>query len=224
MISDDELKKLRKAPDPDAPAWTRDPATDKQLGYIKGLVEDRDIPETTLLGIKASLEEGLTKGRAGEIISELKNLPVKPNRDDRSKNDPKVQDIPPGRYAVQTGEHENDLTFYRVKRKERGEVKEKVILIIAGPTEHFLGSYSKQAKAAAKNIVRAGIGDSAVLYGRTIGRCSQCNTQITNRISRELGIGPICGGRVYDDWDSRVASVRESLLARGLDPTESVGN
>jgi hypothetical protein len=112
--------------------------------------------------------------------------------------------------------------FYRVveaTNKQTGN-KYKIIKVLGGPSEYLITG--ARAVSAAKMIVRAGIGNAAVLYGRKIGRCSQCNTRITNRISRELGIGPICGGRVYDDWENRVNTVRLDLMRRGLDPQENV--
>lgn len=224
MISDEELKAMRE-PKPVTPSWVDEPATPPQIGYIKGLIEDRDVPKIVLLQVKQRVEAGLTKGKAGEIINALKKLPItRKEGEDRSKA-PKLADIPAGRYAVQTGPDENDLTFYRVvERSDQNDKtrKYKLMFVIAGPNEHKI-MYGNPTKEAVKRIVRAGIGDSAVLYGRKVKRCSQCNIRITNRLSRELGIGPVCGGRVYEDWDSRVTAARSSLRAQGLDPNENVG-
>jgi len=187
--------------------------------YIKGLVESRDIPEPWLLRIKELAEGGLKKGDAGRIIAALKDRPVKPGQDNRSINKPTVQDITPGRYAVRIESQDNDIAFYRVRDTQ--DKTHRYMVQIVGPTEHLLRVQT--ANEVAKQIIRAGLGDSAALYGFTIGRCSICHTRITNRLSRELGIGPICGGRVYkDDWDSRVNTARSALQARGLDPTENV--
>ena len=219
MVTDDELLAARK-PSEELPSWTQDPATSPQLGYIKGLVESRDIPKPWLLKIKELTEAGLKKGDAGNIIKALKERPLKPDADNRSINKPTINDVPPGRYAVQTGQDANDLSYYRIKEAGQDN-KYRIILQIAGPSEHLLKGQA--AKDAIKRIVRFGLGDAAVLYGRTIGRCSQCNTRITNRLSRELGIGPVCGGRVYGEgWERRVNSARSALQARGLDPAENV--
>jgi hypothetical protein len=221
MVTDEELLAARK-PSWELPPWTQDPATSPQLGYIKGLVESRDIPESWLLKIKELMEAegGLKKGDAGNIIKSLKERPLKPDADNRSINKPTIDDVPPGRYAVQTGQAANDLSYYRIKEVGQDN-KYRIILQIAGPSEHLLKGQA--AKDAIKRIVRFGLGDAAVLYGRTIGRCSQCHIRITNRLSRELGIGPICGGRVYGEgWERRVNSARSALQARGLDPAENV--
>jgi hypothetical protein len=222
MITDEQLMAVRGEKPPEGlPAWTQEPATPPQIGYIKGLVESRDTPESWLLKIKELMEAegGLKKGDAGNIIKHLKARPLKPDADNKSINKPTINDVPPGRYAVQTGQDANDISYYRVK--EVGQDSKYRIFQIAGPSEHLLKGQA--AKDAIKRIIRFGLGDAAVLYGRTIGRCSQCNTRITNRLSRELGIGPICGGRVYGgSWERRVNSARSALQERGLDPTENV--
>ena len=217
MINDDILKQTRREYETKPPDWTQDPATDRQIGFITGLVRSREIPVSWLERIKELTDAGLKKGDAGKIISELKKLPLKPGQDDRSLNKPTIADIPPGRYAVPVGD-KNDISFYRVK--ENKEKTGKYLLVIAGPNEHFISGPPMQE--AVKRIVRFGIGDAAVLYGQKVGRCSQCHIRITNRISRELGIGPVCGGRVYDDWETRVKRAKRSLIERGLDPNENV--
>lgn len=219
MINDEALKQARQTP-----TWTEEPATQPQVNYIKILVEDRQVPAEWLLRVKGYIErDELTKGKAGEIINALKRLPLDPEKDQRDKNNPTIKDIPPGRYAVQTGSHPEDITFWRVKDVRGGPEKKggyRMIMRIEGPNMRPLTG--DQARAAVKMIHRAGLGNAATLYGRKVGRCFKCHTRITNRLSRELGIGPVCGGRVYDDWEERVNKARTSLIELGLDPRENV--
>lgn len=221
MITDDQLRAARQ----EAPAWTQEPATPPQKNYIKGLIESRDVPEAWLLRIKEleGADGGITKGKAGEIISALKQRPVKLGQDDRSKNKPTLKDVPVGRYAVQTGDDDNDISFYRVKHVHGGPEKRggyTLLLQIAGPNE--IPMRHLQVQAVVKSIIRAGIGNSAALYGHKVKKCSKCHTRITNRVSRLLGIGPVCGGRFYDDWEERVNSARTAIRAAGHDPDENV--
>ena len=39
--------------------------------------------------------------------------------------------------------------------------------------------------------------NAAILYGKLNVRCSVCNRKLTNKVSRELGIGPICRGKYF---------------------------
>jgi hypothetical protein len=59
-----------------------------------------------------------------------------------------------------------------------------------------------------------------------IRACSNCGRRLTNRISRELGIGPICGGRMFggDEWADEVKAKRAEIVARGEDPDEELGD
>jgi len=227
-LTDEQLRAARKA-EP-LPNWTQEAATKPQCNFIANLIEDREVPPLWLVRIKNYIEEegGLKKGKASEIIGALRGLPFKNKsefqgqKQDRSKA-PHIRDIPPGRYCVQTGEDSNDLGFFRVKERTAqndSSKKYKIMLRIAGPQEHFIRG--EEAAKIVKLIVRAGVGEAATRYGHEVGRCSICHTRITNRVSRELGIGPVCGGRVYDDWDNRVNTARNSLRERGLDPDENV--
>lgn len=222
MISDDRLRAMRQAPQDDGPIQ----ATDPQKRYIIALIEGREVPKAWLERIKEyeSQPHGILKGTASDIIVALKKLPYKQDKravaGDRTKNNPSHEDVPAGRYAIQTGDDENDLTFYRVKRPYKNRPEVFFIDIIAGPNSH--PQTFGRAQKILKDIYRLGAGDAAILYGQRIGRCSVCHTQITNRVSRELGIGPVCGGRFFPDWKERVNTARTSLIEQGLNPDENV--
>lgn len=221
MIDDDKLRALRQTKPIEI-----DKATDAQKRYIAILIEDREVPRAWLERIKAyeEQEHGILKGTASEIIGALKGRPKKPNpkaiQGDRDSLFPTHKDVPAGRYAIQTGDQENDLTFYYVKRPYIDRLHIFFVEIIAGPNKYRQDH--QRARAIIKDIYRAGAGEAAIRYGREVKRCSVCHTQITNRVSRELGIGPVCGGRFFPDWQERVNKVRSDLLASGLDPNENV--
>jgi len=215
MMTDDQLRGLRQP----APPWTQEPATKPQIKYIAVLVKDRDVPQPWLDRIEELIDspELFTKGKAGEIISNLKKLPRHDNEvPDRSGNADRTN-VPDGRYALQTGIGDNDITFYRVSWGH----SRPFVHLLHGTDETELNL--KSARETIKRILRSGPGDAAVLYGQRIGRCSQCGRRLTNRLSRELAIGPVCGGRVYlEDWQERVSEARQNLLNQGIDPNEKV--
>lgn len=226
MMNDDQLRALREAP----PQRNEEMATDPQERYIGILIEDRDVPESWLLRIKELKESGLlTKPKASQVIVALKTIPKREATcerlpaylaDNREAAKPGPEDVPAGRYAIQTGEDENDLTFYRVKRPYKDKPWVCYVDLIAGPNTY--PRPFKEVNQILKNIYRAGAANAAILYGRKVGRCSVCHTQITNRVSRELGIGPVCGGRFFSDWEDRVNNARRTLVGRGLNPDENV--
>jgi hypothetical protein len=56
-----------------------------------------------------------------------------------------------------------------------------------------------------------------------IGSCSNCGRRLTNTISRELGIGPVCGGRMFGEaFKVEVSEKRAEITARGDNPDEEL--
>lgn len=222
MITDEELKSIRNPPR----SRMEDPATDRQKGYIAILVEDRDVPESWLLKAKGMLEAGLTKGDASRIIGAFKAMPLKQGARDRSKSNPDLADVPAGYYAVrmntsrlQTKSEKNDIAFFRVWRGTKNTGVFKVYKQL-GP--NFTELDYQRSLAVLKWIYRSGSGEASVLYGQKIGRCGKCGRELTNRVSRETGLGPICGGRLFSDWQERVSAARQAIERRGEDPDAEV--
>src|SRR5262249_50747865 len=130
-------------------------------------------------------------------------------------------DLPPGRYAIENAEGE--LRFYHRWQGKREDNKDRFALYVChGPEESRLPRPAQVAIAA--KILAAGVRESAIRYGLEIGECSNCGRRLTNRISRELGIGPICGGRMFGDdgWKDEVKAARAAIVARGDDPDEEL--
>lgn len=67
----------------------------------------------------------------------------------------------------------------------------KVIETTFHPTRTALANVAERLQIIASNPLEA-----AVRYGRETGRCACCGRQLTNKLSIELGIGPIC----RDKW------------------------
>jgi hypothetical protein len=130
---------------------------------------------------------------------------------------PDLPAVPDGRYAVDSAEGE--LRFYRVVNRDG-----KVYLHVQhGGNESDVHFSAYQA--ILRSIVEAGPREAALRYGQEIGCCARCGTRLTNRLSRELNIGPICGGHWYEDeseWRSVRSAAREAIIARGEDPNENV--
>lgn len=220
MMNDEQLKALR-ASEPQ-PSWLNrsEMATEPQQGYIARLIERHAVPENWLLRIKELAEsEQLTKRKASEIIRSLQALPYKPDY----KGKMTTAQIPPGYYAYPiegAKEGGNDIAFFRIWKPDI-KASQFSLWAIYGPNEERL--QGRRAMQVLDKIWKYGLGESAVLYGKKTGRCSQCRRRLTNRVSRELSIGPVCGGRVYsEDWQERVNNAREAIVARGEDPDEKI--
>lgn len=198
-------------------------ATEKQVAFIRDLLDEKEVvPEDgeTIESLKEKASD-ISKRAASSWIEKLLTLPNrKADRETAKKwSAPSPEELPAGRYAIRETEGD-ELRFYKVWRGTRNPDYAKVYLL-HGPDETALSW--KSGATIMKKIVFAGPRDAAITYGREIGACSTCGKRLTNRLSRALGIGPICGGRFWgDDWKPLVEDVRTSLAANGLDPDENM--
>jgi hypothetical protein len=198
--------------------------TERQLQYLRGLWVEKRVDKLSKEQFdwldgqfnKPTDEQflGVTVKRASDVISELVKLDT---RDDivRRQN-PEAADVPAGRYAVENDEGE--LRFYRLWIGKTGYMK---LYVLHGPDSSEI-PYPAMV-AILKKIEKAGIEACAIRYGQEIGACSNCGRRLTNRISRELGIGPVCGGRMFgDEFSDKVRVARNVITERGEDPDEVI--
>lgn len=205
-------------------AYSQERPSDPQLKFIRGLVKERDLDKLRaeqrdwLLTEMGKVEDdqllGVTRRRASDIITELLKLPMSDSVVEKQNRD--KPNVPAGRYAVDNDEGE--LRFYRVYISKSGFIK---VYVLHGPDASEVPF--RAAMGILRKIEKDGVEKAAIRYGTEIGACSNCGRRLTNRISRELGIGPVCGGRMFGDmFVTKVADAREAILARGEDPDEAI--
>jgi len=132
--------------------------------------------------------------------------------------------LPGARYALENGD--GVLRFYQVWRSRNGEAERLYVLHGPDGSDGSDGSALPRpvANAIVKKIEQAGTRECAIRYGNEIGACSKCGRRLTNTLSRELGIGPVCGGRMLgSEFPDEIAEARERIIARGEDPNAEVG-
>lgn len=206
-------------------------ASQRQLDYITSLMAKKQLSQLPTPQ-RERLEEQhpefwveettrLSKPKASRIIEKLLTL------SDRPKEQQGVPDImadrfsygiPAGRYAVENDADE--LRFYNVWISRDG--KRLNVYVAHGPDDSDL-RFQKTIIGVLKKIKAYGIRRAAIRYGMEIGSCSNCGRRLTNRISRELGIGPVCGGRMFgDDFKTEVKEKRAEIRSRGLNPNEEL--
>lgn len=205
--------------------------SDPQRRFLLDLIEKKVIkPEhegkvdliMKCLRISEDPEEyGMSRDKASELIDWFKKQPDKPrDSQDFSAHHAERMDVgvPPGRYAVEADNGE--LRFYKVWISRDG--KRLNVYVQHGPDESDL-KYQDRTLGVLRKIKAYGVRNAAIRYGMEIGECSNCGRRLTNTISRELGIGPICGGRMFGgDWKEEVAAKRAEIIARGDDPDEEI--
>lgn len=201
--------------------------TPKQRSFILSLLDDRDVshvPQGRVDSLVKSLrisedpeEFGMSREQASAVIDWLGQQKRK-ERPAAQLSDSAVAKLPAGRYAIEN--EQGELRFYQMWESKDG--KRRALYVMFGPNDSKL--FPKVQESICQKILDAGFRECAIRFGNEIGACSNCGRRLTNRISRALGIGPICGGRMFssDDWAETVKKARDEITAQGLDPDEEL--
>lgn len=166
-------------------------ATGPQVSYLVALRDGKDLSSLTqeqqefLANATEERFAKLSKGKASDLITKLKDLDWKPRESSETKQED-VPDVPNGRYAIPK---DGKLMFYSVKQ---------------GKHVKFVDVWASDARWPIKNrderkrILEAIAADpdAGPRFGREIGRCYVCGRTLTDETSRSLGIGPDCRGRL----------------------------
>ena len=227
---------MRRTPVPDE-FKTAEGITEPQFKFLSSLLSERDLRQggkivaatdeeyDAALNVLKDKAASIDKKAASAWIEKLLTFPYLPRersiqRGGSMSTVPSGDDLPTGRYAIEN--EDGELRFYRLWRGTRNPNYVK-LYVQHGPNESEVPF--KATLSIIGKIVKAGPYDCARRYGTEIKVCSVCGIRLTNRVSRLLSIGPICGGRYWEDegeWKSLVKDARATLLQAGLDPAGNV--
>jgi Family of unknown function (DUF6011) len=223
-------------------------ASDKQVAFIRSLLDERDLfaspkwfdavnamdqgeYEEYLARVKRDQVAHLTKQQASEWITRLLELPKKaaPRADGPARIDA-YPGVPAGRYALEDPADElNPVKFYHVEQGRdytaRGGKDWSAFLFVTRFSSD--DRYPVKGKDAHRvlNEIAADPKGAAIRFGREENACAICGKRLTRRLSRELGIGPVCGARFHaetGEWAAVRNAARDHLLSQGLDPDEVI--
>lgn len=170
---------------------TVEPATRKQVDYIKDLIDTREVAGKAKLKDTA---EGLSKSLASAWIERLKELPREKVQQEQGRSFKTIEsDVPEGRYAV-TGE-DGTTDFYRVDRPIEGKWAGYIFVKLQLSDDYQRVPF-RNSQAVLDKIENAGVKESMLRYGKELGHCGHCGKTLTNNESIELGIGPVCRGKM----------------------------
>lgn len=169
---------------PVAPAPPANPATDKQLDFIRSLAAGRQLAEGTTAEFLERLPLlNLTKQTASVMIDALLKLPpvVAPAHRSASPT------VPSGHYAL---EQDGVMKFYKVGAPTEGRWAGYVFLDAQASDEYF-----PIKNRATKDVILAQIAknpqEAMTRYGKELGKCGHCHRILTSEW-RLRGIGPVC--------------------------------
>jgi hypothetical protein len=177
--------------------------TPRQIEFIESLRAERALTPADVAWLDSN--PPTTKARASEIITSLLAAPktptavaaASPANVSRSRY-PSPELLPEGRYALpeQAGAQ---ITFWRVDRPAEGRwagyVFVKACYGSPGSLRYERVDTRSGIEVAAR-IAEYGAERASKLFGTELGTCGVCGSPLTNRESRELGIGPVCRAKV----------------------------
>lgn len=184
------------------PARSRPPAdltsdfiepSEAQLKFVQSLLEERDIPDNSEKSALIDSYENhkLGKREASELINWLQAQPrMHAGRAGGRSAD--LPEVPAGRYAVEGDD--GLLKFYKVRKPDKGKWAGWTFLD-AQASDYYYPIKGVQTVRAILGKIAKDPRAAATLYGQEIGRCCICGRTLTNDVSRNYGIGPICAGR-----------------------------
>lgn len=172
---------------------TTDTATEAQLDFVRGLLRTKQtdlLNEQQTAWIEENVDrlDSLNRGQVSRIIDALKALPSLPQQHAGSG-----LAVPNGRYAVT--EADGILRFYKVNTPDQGKWAGFTFVDVQASDELYpLKDKTRKGKVLA--LVATDPKAAMLRYGQEIGACGHCGRTLTNELSRSLGIGPICRGKM----------------------------
>lgn len=199
-----------------APAWKTRPATDAQLRYAGDLIAKRvttglgaaDL--ATMAAIAGKI--GVTGGECSALIDALKAAPYAP----RAPREAEPQSsVPAGRYALPHAE--DVIAFVQVDRPEKGRYAGRVFVkrLYGAPGDFRKVDLPRAEQARILAVLEAdtlhdvfrddddvehvqsltGPRAAAVRFSRHFTVCSACLSPLSDALSRQRGLGPVCATR-----------------------------
>lgn len=170
---------------PDAP-------TAKQVSYYQALVERKQLSEDQRKALRSALS-CFDRRSITSTIQWLIGLPWQPRPSLLTPPSPPssaVASIQQGRYAV-VHPTSGDLRFYSVRKPKDGKWAGFTFLAqLSG--ENQISIRDKQERDLVYAAIAKDVTGAMKLYGQKIGQCGHCRKQLTDAVSREFGIGPVC--------------------------------
>lgn len=169
-------------------------ATERQANYILGLRDGKDLSSLSqaqrdwLAKLTEENLKSLSTESASKVISSMVDLPwipktSAPNQQHQSLPHPDIKD---GRYAIT--DNDGTLKFYSVKRWEKNP---NTIFVDVWASDDRWPIKDRNHREEILTKIENDP-DAGPRFGREIGKCYVCGRTLTDELSRQLGIGPIC--------------------------------
>lgn len=169
-------------------------ATDGQIKFVADMLREiADLDGTNFAKVRFELYQSMHKEGtftfdvASSAIDELKELRAGLRKVKRTSDVPAQRSglhVPEGYYAVKNAD--DDWAFYRVSA--RGYIN-------VFRSDDEIRMTREVAFGIKRKILDMGLEESQTAFGVHSTFCYRCGHRLTDEVSRDLGIGPICRSR-----------------------------
>jgi len=167
------------------PAWRNDPASEAQLGLISTLLDSQDVPALKRTSLELELSREITKGRASDLITELKAYPTSAGAAPTARTDTAAAE---GVYQTPDG------TFYAVRTARTDATRRYAYeAIITDTAVRF--DYAKGAVYRLGTARRLDLAEVEAL-SLQFSRCFLCGITLKAKDSKARGVGPVCAKKI----------------------------
>lgn len=178
--------------------YTAEPmATENQMSFIRSLATKHDYSADRFAArideIVAGTGRPVTRAGASKLIDTLKGYSLKTGSAMLAATTaPVTPVVPDGYYALEiVGDSDNDIAFYHVNTPTEGRWAgfTFVEMVLGGNQSQRL---SREVQKSVLARIAADPAAASKLYGIKTETCGVCHRPLTNKASREAGIGPKC--------------------------------
>lgn len=187
---------VAERPESGKPQW---PASEKQVAYVLGLYKERDLPpnHTQYTADRLRLME------RDDVSSEINLLKTYPHavRYENGKQR-KEWSMPAGRYALYheagPGVGTGKWRFYQVDKPTKGKWDGYTFIkqLIGAPGNYRQEPIRREQRDALLQRIEDDPKKAMADFGFQSGHCGKCSSPLTNPESLQLGIGPVCRGKM----------------------------
>lgn len=210
-------------PQPVTPEWALYPATPRQRELITKLDGEKDTAKlpTEQVDTWMNFVDGKTIGKreASALIDAMIKLPSKDGAAAKPREVP--PDVPAGRYAL-VGD-DGVVRFYKVDRPTEGKwsgyVFVKMLVGGVGDWQEYPVKGGDRRMVVLRLIEKAGVRESAALFGMKAKHCGSCMSPLSQLQSRAAGYGAHCASKHGWFYPSK-AEARVILAERGEDVSD----
>ena len=178
------------------------PASERQLAYLRSLLEEREIPADSPYAAEPwrnlSVLAKLGKAQASTAIGDLRTFSrktVTPSAATEQPASPAISLVPAGRFALRNVPgYANEISFFKIDKPTEGRWRGRTFAnyYVSDNTVPVRGAGAEKVLS----LIAANVEGAFALYGAETSTCGVCGRKLTDDESRARGIGPVCANKM----------------------------